>query len=55
MGGEFFVKNKTLKLSDTRWTCSSCNTLHDKNINTSLNLGLFLLQRNKNSDSFCLS
>ncbi|WP_418906235.1 zinc ribbon domain-containing protein (plasmid) [Borreliella tanukii] len=23
------IKNITLKLSDTSWTCGSCNTLHD--------------------------
>ncbi len=32
------IKNTTLRLSDTRWTCSSCNTLHDREINASLNL-----------------
>ncbi|MCD2396748.1 transposase [Borreliella burgdorferi] len=32
------IKNTTLKLSDTRWTYSSCNTLHDRDINASLNL-----------------
>ncbi|WP_418906462.1 RNA-guided endonuclease TnpB family protein (plasmid) [Borreliella turdi] len=32
------IKNTTLKLSDTRWTCSGCNTLHDRDINAALNL-----------------
>ncbi|ACL34043.1 RNA-guided endonuclease TnpB family protein [Borreliella burgdorferi] len=32
------IKNTTLRLSDAKWTCSSCNTLHDRDINTSLNL-----------------
>ncbi|WP_418906450.1 RNA-guided endonuclease TnpB family protein (plasmid) [Borreliella turdi] len=32
------IKNTTLNLSDTRWTCSGCNTLHDRDINAALNL-----------------
>ncbi|WP_418905346.1 RNA-guided endonuclease TnpB family protein (plasmid) [Borreliella turdi] len=32
------IKNTTLKLSDTRWTCNGCNTLHDRDINAALNL-----------------
>lgn len=32
------IKNTTLKLSDTRWTCSGCNTLHDRDINAAPNL-----------------
>ncbi|MCD2349960.1 transposase, partial [Borreliella americana] len=32
------IKNTTLKLSNTRWTCNNCNTLHDRDINASLNL-----------------
>ncbi len=32
------IKNTTVKLSDTRWTCSGCNTLHDRDINAALNL-----------------
>ncbi len=32
------IKNTTLKLSNTRWTCSNCSTLHDGDINASLKL-----------------
>ncbi|ACH93910.1 RNA-guided endonuclease TnpB family protein [Borrelia duttonii] len=32
------IKNTTLKLSDIRWSCRSCNTLHDRDINAALNL-----------------
>nr|WP_241766296.1 transposase [Borrelia crocidurae] len=32
------IKNTTLKLSDIRWSCRSCNTLHDRDVNAALNL-----------------
>lgn len=32
------IKNTTLKLSDTRWACKSCNTLHDRDIHAARNL-----------------
>lgn len=31
-------KNKELKLSQRKWQCSSCNTMHDRDINASKNL-----------------
>ena len=30
--------NKSLKLSDREWTCSNCNTTHDRDINASCNI-----------------
>nr|WP_236841556.1 zinc ribbon domain-containing protein [Borreliella garinii] len=35
------IKNTTLKLSDTRWTCSRSNTLHYRDINARLNLNAY--------------
>lgn len=31
-------KNKSLKLKDRVWTCESCGTIHDRDINASMNL-----------------
>lgn len=31
-------KNKNLKLKDCNWTCPKCNTVHDRDINASVNL-----------------
>lgn len=41
----YHIKNITLKLSDTRCTCSSCNTLHDRDINATLNLKAYYYKK----------
>lgn len=30
--------NQELKLSDREWTCKSCNTVHDRDFNASINI-----------------
>nr|WP_301393540.1 hypothetical protein [Borreliella turdi]WKC77516.1 hypothetical protein QIA31_00075 [Borreliella turdi] len=40
-GGGCRIKNTALKLSDTRWTYSNFNTLHDRYVNTALNFKAF--------------
>ena len=37
--------NNELKLSDREWTCKSCNTHHDRDINASKNIVKFALQQ----------
>jgi putative transposase len=36
--------NHDLKLSDREWTCAGCGTLHDRDINASINIKKFALQ-----------
>ena len=36
--------NRDLKLSDREWTCAGCGTLHDRDINASINIKKFALQ-----------
>lgn len=36
--------NHDLKLSDREWTCTGCGTLHDRDINASINIKKFALQ-----------
>ena len=36
--------NHSLKLSDREWTCAGCGTLHDRDINASINIKKFALQ-----------
>jgi len=31
-------KNENLKLSDRKWTCKHCDTIHDRDINASINI-----------------
>ena len=42
--------NKELKLSMRSWTCSSCNTKHDRDVNAAINIKTFGL-RNQSSVS----
>lgn len=42
--------NKELKLSDREWTCSGCNTNHDRDVNAAINIKNFGL-RNQSSIS----
>ncbi len=32
------LKNENLKLSDRKWTCKHCGTIHDRDINASINI-----------------
>lgn len=44
------VINTTLQLKDRSWTCTDCNTLHDRDENAGLNLkGLFVNWTNRNN------
>ena len=36
--------NDDLKLSDREWTCAGCGTLHDRDVNASINIKKFALQ-----------
>jgi putative transposase len=36
--------NRDLKLSDREWTCAGCGTLHDRDVNASINIKKFALQ-----------
>jgi len=36
--------NKTLTLSDREWTCKSCNSIHDRDINAAINIKNFALK-----------
>jgi len=36
--------NRDLKLSDREWTCVGCGTLHDRDVNASINIKKFALQ-----------
>ena len=36
--------NHDLKLSDREWTCAGCGTLHDRDVNASINIKKFALQ-----------
>jgi putative transposase len=36
--------NHGLKLSDREWTCAGCGTLHDRDVNASINIKKFALQ-----------
>ncbi len=36
--------NNDLKLSDREWTCAGCGTLHDRDVNASINIKKFALQ-----------
>jgi putative transposase len=36
--------NKTLTLSDREWTCKSCNSTHDRDINAAINIKNFALK-----------
>lgn len=36
--------NRELKLSDRAWTCKSCNTLHNRDINAAINIKNFALK-----------
>ena len=36
--------NHDLKLSDREWTCTGCGTLHDRDVNASINIKKFALQ-----------
>jgi putative transposase len=36
--------NNDLKLSDREWTCGGCGTLHDRDVNASINIKKFALQ-----------
>lgn len=38
--------NKELTLKDREWTCGSCNTLHDRDVNASINIKSFALKNN---------
>lgn len=35
------TKNETLKLSERTWTCSSCGTTHDRDLNAAVNLARY--------------
>ena len=32
------LKNENLKLSDRKWTCKHCDTIHDRDINAAINI-----------------
>ena len=36
--------NNDLKLSDREWTCAGCGTLHDRDVNASINIKKFAIQ-----------
>ena len=36
--------NSNLKLSDRKWACKECNTVHDRDINAAINIKKFALQ-----------
>lgn len=36
--------NNTLELKDREWTCSQCNTKHDRDVNASINIKKFAIQ-----------
>jgi putative transposase len=36
--------NRGLKLSDREWTCAECETLHDRDVNASINIKKFAIQ-----------
>ena len=42
--------NKELTLKDREWTCGSCNTLHDRDVNASINIKSFALKNNLSAE-----
>jgi len=44
------VINKELKLSDRKWTCSSCKTTHNRDLLASNNIKRFAFVKNKTTD-----
>lgn len=38
-----FVKNESLTLKDRTWTCASCGTFHDRDVNAAVNLARYPL------------